>query len=111
MGYFSQRMFFVRAFFLVVSVVLMSDCALAHGMRYDDYKAEAQMLAYDPNIKPIFRTIAPRLMTLPEAISRTGDITPSVDQSRINITRAGILHRVDLSCLTRLGQDSTRGFQ
>jgi polysaccharide export outer membrane protein len=62
MGYFSQRMSFVRAFFLVVSVALLSGCALAPGMYYDDYMAEAEPLAGDPDIKPIIRTITPQLI-------------------------------------------------
>jgi polysaccharide export outer membrane protein len=62
MGYISRRMSFVRAFFLVVSVALLSGCALAPGMYYDDYMAEAEPVAGDPNVKPVIKTITPQLI-------------------------------------------------
>lgn len=62
MGYFSQRTLFVRAFFLVVSVVLLSGCAIAPGMYFDDHKADAEPVMGDPNVTPIIRTITPQLI-------------------------------------------------
>lgn len=68
MGYFSQHMLFVRAFFLV-TIVLLSGCSIAPGMYFDDYGtvgrnwfgAEAEP-AVDPNVTPIIRTITTQLI-------------------------------------------------
>lgn len=62
MGYFSQRTPLLRAFFLVVSVALLSGCAIAPGMYYDDYGAEEEQIMGDPNVTPIIRTITPQLI-------------------------------------------------
>src|SRR5450759_4725616 len=62
MQYFSQRTLFVRAFFLVVSVVLLSGCAIAPGMYFDDKKADAEPVKGEPSVTPIFRTITPQLI-------------------------------------------------
>lgn len=62
MGYSSQHTPSVRAFFIVVSVVLLSGCAIAPGMYFDDYGAEPEPIVGDPNVTPIIRTITPQLI-------------------------------------------------
>lgn len=62
MGYSSQRMLLLRAFFLAASMALLSGCSIAPGMYFDDYGAEEEQVMGDPNVTPIIRTITPQLI-------------------------------------------------
>lgn len=61
MGYLSQRMFIVRSL-LFVSVVLLSGCALAPGMRFDDRNATVEPVDGVSSVTPVIKTITPQLI-------------------------------------------------
>ncbi len=62
MEYFRQLKHFVRAFFLVVSVLLLSGCAIAPGMYFDGDKTDSEPVKGDLSVTPIIKTITPQLI-------------------------------------------------
>ena len=61
MGYSSQRMPPLHVF-LVVSVALLSGCALAPGMHFDSGNAKIERADDTPAVLPVIKTITPQLI-------------------------------------------------
>lgn len=62
MGYFNKHTFLARAFFLVVSALLLSGCSIAPGMYFDGDKADSEPVRGNISVKPIIKTITPQLI-------------------------------------------------
>jgi polysaccharide export outer membrane protein len=62
MGYFNKHTFLARAFFLVVSALLLSGCAIAPGMYFDGDKTISEPVKGDLGVTPVIKTITPQLI-------------------------------------------------
>ncbi|OGT05204.1 MAG: hypothetical protein A2143_09045 [Gallionellales bacterium RBG_16_57_15] len=65
----------IRSFIFVVSVVLLSGCALAPGMHFDDSNARVEPANGAPAVAPVIKTITPQLIQQEQQLAKTGIYT------------------------------------
>lgn len=64
----------IRAFFLVVLAGVVSGCALAPGMRFDDANARVEPVAIGaPAVAPVIKTITPQLIQQEQQLVKSGN--------------------------------------